>query len=303
MEDYDDLYNLLLIYNSESHEEKKKYVIITGGIGDFLALDYIYKFSRINNIIFISSQSLKLKQLLKDIPLYQNKYFAINFNFKKINKPGFDCSSELIHYIPLISNFSNIKIINISDYFPKIRNNINILKNNPQNWGSKIMNIKLINNIKERFNLPNNIVFISPITEDNRINCIKCNNTHTLFNSKGCILTRNFIENDYIATSNFLKQNNLIGVIVSSMNINIPQYMDQNIFINLSTKTTLLECIEILKISKYYIGIDGLFSIIASKIINKKNIFIKSNNKHLYNNKDIYYFPHKNLNISSFIKF
>jgi hypothetical protein len=152
--------------------------------------------------------------------------------------------------------------------------------------------------------LPDNLVFISPFTEDNRVNCIKCKEIHTFLNKNNCLLTRNFLHIDYLNTINFLKNNNLVGVIISSNNIVIPEDLDfdENLLINLSSKTTLLESIEILKISKIYVGIDGLFSIVASKIFTSNNIFIKANNRHLYDNKDIYYFP-KKLNVHSFISF
>jgi ADP-heptose:LPS heptosyltransferase len=261
-------------------------------------LDYIYKFSILNNIIFISSQSLKLRNLLKQIPYLKNEYYALYFDFKSINKPGFDNDQDLFKYFPLLNN-NHIKIINISDYFPIIERN-NLLTFDK--LGCVISNKIIIEDIKLKFNLPDNLVFIAPFTEDNRIDCIRCNKIHTFSNKKNCKLTRNFIDYDYLNTIDFLKNNNLIGVIISSTHIDIPSDVDKKLFINLSKSTTLLEAIEILKISKYYIGIDSLFSIIASKILGKNNIFIKSNNKHLYKWKHVYYLPNS-VNISSFITF
>jgi hypothetical protein len=297
MDEYDDINTLLSTYDSKPINEKKKYIIVTGGIGDFIALDYIYKFSVLNNIIFISSQSIKLRNLLKQIPFLKNEYYALYFDFKLINKPGFDNNQQLFTYFPLLNN-NHIKTINISDYFPKIKTHLLRF----HKLGCAITHRKIIEDIKLKFNLPENLVFITPFTEDNRIDCIKCNKIHTFTNKKKCTLTRNFINYDYLNTINFLKNNNLIGVIISSTYIEIPEGIDKNLFINLSNSTTLLEAIEILKISKYYIGIDGLFSIVASKILDKNNIFIKSNNKHLYRWKHVYYLPN-NGNISSFINF
>ena len=310
MNEYDDLNYIINIYKNEPTSEQDKYIIVTGGIGDFIALDYLCNFSNLNNIIFISKQSLKLKILLnnvdsfkllnnKDVQLCKSKYFSVYFDFKIINKPGFDSSDELIKYIPLIKEFSNIKIINISNYFPYIKKNINNFYLKSNIYGSKIVSKKIILDIKDKFCLPDNIVFINPYTEDNRVNCIKCNILHSGINK--CKLTRNFLNIDYQNIYNFLKNNNLFGVIISSKEIIVPSEFS-NLFINLSCKTTLLEAIEILKVCNYYIGIDGLFSIVASKIFAEDKIFIKSNNKHLYENSMVYYFPKNKININSFIK-
>jgi hypothetical protein len=73
-------------------------------------------------------------------------------------------------------------------------------------------------------------------------------------------------------------------------------------FINLLTKTSLEQCIEILKRSKFYIGINTCFSVIASKIFrDPRNIFVKSNNIELYKYYENCYYPHKFLNINTHI--
>ena len=310
MDDYDDLNYIINIYKNEPISEQNKYIIVTGGIGDFIALDYLCNFSKLNNIIFISKQSLKLKILLNnidslnfteklDVQFNKNKYFSVYFDFKIINRPGFDNLDEIKQHIPLINEISNIKIINISDYFPYIKKNIQNFYSNSNIYGSKIVSKKIILDIKDKFCLPDNIVFINSYTEDNRVNCIKCNFIHSGINK--CKLTRNFLNIDYENIYNFLEKNNLFGVIISSKEIIVPSNFS-NLFINLSCKTTLLESIEILKNCNYYMGIDGLFSIIASKIFTQDKIFIKSNNKHLYENNMVYYFPKNNININSFIQ-
>jgi|688.fasta_scaffold90150_2 hypothetical protein len=310
MDEHDDLNYIINIYKNEPVSEQNKYIIVTGGIGDFIALDYLYNFSKLNNIIFISKQSLTIKKLLNNVDyfkllnnenfqLYKNKYFSVYFDFKIINKPGFNDLNEIIKHIPLVNEIANIKVINISDYFPYIKKNINNFYLKSNIYGSKIVSKKIILDIKDKFCLPDNIVFINPYTEDNRVNCIKCNIIHSGINK--CRLTRNFLNTDYENIYNFLKNNNLFGVIISSKEIIVPSEFS-NLFINLSCKTTLLESIEILKVCNYYIGIDGLFSIVASKIFSEDKIFIKSNNKHLYENSMVYYFPKNKVNINSFIK-
>ena len=63
----------------------------------------------------------------------------------------------------------------------------------------------------------------------------------------------------------------------------------------------IIDCIELVKQCSYFFGIDSFFSVIASKLLPSNNIYVKCNNHHGYNNKDIYWFPNKNINLQSFI--
>jgi hypothetical protein len=279
--------------------KKQHFIIFTGGIGDFLAIDIFFLFSKYKNIIFISNQSLILKKILyfyKD-KTSRNKFYSLYFNFSLIKKPGFNTRDELLKYFPF---FKNIYVVDISKYFPIIRemnvnNNLNIKNSNIFFKNSNIF----LKNIKDNFNIPEKFVLINPYTQDNRIHCIKCKYLHTANNS--CELTRNFISEDYLNCINFLKQNNITGVIISINNIHIPITYNEVNIINLSNKLNIIECIELVKQCNYFFGIDGLFSVIASKILPSNNIYVKCNNSNGYNNKDIYWYPNKNINLQSFI--
>ena len=275
---------------------KQNFIIFTGGIGDFLTIDIFFLFSKYKNIIFISKQSLVLKKILyfyKDV-INTNKYYSLYFNFSLIQKPGFDTINELLKYFPISKN---INIVNISDYFPIIRkmnltNNLNIKNSN-------IFFKKVDTNIKDNFDIPEKFVLINPYTEDNRIFCIECKCLHIANSS--CRLTRNFINDDYLNIINFLKKNNITGVIISIKPIHIPIKCDDFKIINLSNKLKIEQCIEFVKCCDYFFGIDGLFSVIASKILPLNNVYIKCNNKCAYDNKDIYWYPNQNVNLQSFI--
>lgn len=275
---------------------KQNFIIFTGGIGDFLTIDIFFLFSKYKNIIFISNQSLLLKKILyfyKD-KINTNKYYSLYFNFSLIQKPGFNTTNELLKYFPILKN---INIINISDYFPIIRK-IN-LTNNLNMKNSNIFFKKVENNIKDNFHIPEKFALINPYTEDNKINCIECKYLHTKNNS--CRLTRNFISEDYLNIINFLKKNNITGVIISIKSIYIPIVCSEVEIINLSNKLKIEECIELVKKCNYFFGIDGAFSVIASKILPPNNIYVKCNNKNGYDNKDIYWYPNKNINLQRFI--
>lgn len=272
---------------------KNKFIIVTGGIGDFITIDNLFMFSLRKYIIFISSQSLKLKKLM-NFYNKNGKFYSIYFNFSLIKKPGFNNSNELLKYFPF---FKNIHIVNILEYFPIIKNNLlnkSIIINNY--IYKNIFNLQ----IKQKYNIPNSFAVINPFTEDNKICCVKCHQGHPK-NMCQFNLTRNFINIDYLNTFNFLKEHNICGVIISVKKIIIPNdYEDINI-INLSNLLSIEESIELTKQCSYFFGIDSLFSVIASKLLPSDKIYIKSNNDHAHNNKNVYWYPIKNINLHNFI--
>jgi len=271
---------------------RKKFIIVTGGIGDFFTIDYFYSFSNTKNIIFISKQSLKLKNIL-NFYCKNNKFYALYFNFSLINKPGFDNNKELLNYFP---QFKKVYKVHISDYFPLIRNIIQSKKYT----NNYILYNSVNEDIKTKFNIPQNYAVIHPYTEDNRINCIQCNFIHKGISN--CGLTRNFINVDYLNIFEFLKKQNITGVIISIEPIHLPNYIKGVNIINLSLdKLDVINCIELTKQCNYFFGVDSLFSVIASKILPPNNIYIKCNNNNGYCNRDIYWYPNENINLQSFI--
>lgn len=290
---YDTFEEVVRAYNT--WPRTTEFRVVTGGIGDFIAMDYLYKFSRRYNLIFLTASGKNMRDLLIQYG-YPKKYYALYFNWKAFGNPGFQNTEELVKNYPEMLRLSRIQYIHISEYFGpmlKLTSYINssfsyycIISSTHPEWISG-------------FNLPDNIAFIAPYTEDISVNCINCRRRHTP--SYICNYSRNFAVGDYMNTCAILKARGLIGVIVSCENINIPEEL-QSMLINLSTQTTLPQCIEILKRSKCYIGVDTCFSVIASKIFrDPRNIFIKSINPGLYQYSANYYFPHKFLNINSAI--
>jgi hypothetical protein len=289
MELYDDIKNVLFDIDAIG---KDKFVIVTGGIGDFLTVDYFFSYSEKYNIIFITKQSLKLKSILQ---FYKktNKYYALKFDFALIGKPGFDHTHELIMFFP---ELKKINTINISEDFPLIRN----LITSKNVTGNNTLFTKTIIDVKHKFNIPNGFALINPYTEDNRLECIKCNEKHN--GRQTCKLTRNFVNADYLNIFNFLKKNKITGVIISISPIIIPDTYKDTDIINLSKNTLdIIDCIELTKQCNYFFGIDSVFSVIASKILPYQNIYIKCNNKHGYKNKDIYWYPNNNIRVERFI--
>ena len=289
METHNDIKDVLLDIETFGEDT---FIIITGGIGDFLTIDKFYSFSEKKNIIFITKQSLILKNILQ---FYNktNKFYSLYFDFALIGKPGFDNTNEMISFFPKLKN---INTINISGYFPLIRNLIN--SNNVASYN--FLSNKTIINVKHKFKIPECFALINPYTEDTRIHCIKCKNPHK--GKQKCKITRNFVNTDYSNIFNFLKNKQIVGVIISIIPIQIPDmYKDINI-INLSyNKLSIIECIELTKQCNYFFGIDSLFSVISCSFLPCDNIYIKCNNKHGYKNKDLYWYPYKDINLQRFI--
>jgi hypothetical protein len=292
---YDNINDIIVFMK---HNRDKIYAYVICGVGDFICIDYFLYFKNIH-FIFVSKSSLLLKTLLMETEKHNKnntRHFAVYFNFDILNRPGFSNVNEMFNYVPnlkILNTISKIKIVDIK-LFHHIKKNIINTKINIQLYNQNNRFLKTTYcNVKQQFSLPDNIFLICPYTRDNRVDCILCNNKHTeIYN---CIATRNFTINDYYNTEKILTKNKMIGVIVTDMQYNLPDSIN-NSFINLSGKTSIEESIEILKSCHGYIGIDSFLSVVASKIFDNNNVFIKCYNKHGYDWKDLYWYENIEIN-------
>lgn len=248
-------------------------ILITGGLGDFLAVDSFLpneQKSKIKKIILATKAGNFIKSLFN----LKNKYYCnlkkiqiLDYNFLK--NPAFHSLEITKYYIPLSKKFwENVYDGSISNVFKLIRKKE--LKYQESSF------LKLNINIR-KFNLPNNYFTILPCSS-NKINDF-----------------RNFDDNDWEYLIHFLKMNKKIGICLGTENKKIPK---DNYLINLTKETSVLESIEILKKSKGYIGIDSWLSVLSPKIFSKNKIYIKSNSKHCFKFSNIYFKP---LVIKSFL--
>lgn len=104
---------------------------------------------------------------------------------------------------------------------------------------------------------------------------------------------RYFTQHEWNSVLNFLKTKGIKGVVLNIGNDFVP---NSPYVVNLTNKTTICESIEILKNSKGYIGVDSCLSVLAARLFDNNNLYIKSNNKHLYDWKHVYYHPKTNFN-------
>jgi hypothetical protein len=126
-----------------------------------------------------------------------------------------------------------------------------------------------------RFNLPPRYIVCNPYSPNDRRS------------------GRDFSENDWEFAQGQAQNQGIPLVVVNVSDDFIP---DSPSVINLNRKTSLAESIEVVKGACGYVGIDSCLSIVAAQSLGGEKLLIKSNNGHLYNNKSIYYAPHKHFN-------
>lgn len=222
-------------------------------------------------------------------------------------------SIETIYYAT--RQFEPLKeLINSSNIFPKLKNNINLWKESNDFWcffsiadflkKEQGLNSKIklgINNSKDL-----SILVLFKEIKDKKI---KYNNSSFLkkeiCNVKNFKLpkeyivvapystdkrnkNRDFTQKDWEKSLNFCKKNNMKCVVINKGNGHVPQ--NRNV-INLNNQTNVIEAIEILKQSSGYLGIDSWLSVLAAKLFDENFLQIKSDNEHLLNNLYCYYAP------------
>ena len=244
-------------------------LLITGGLGDFLAVDSFFskeQKSKIKKIILASRAANYIKTLFNEKNHYYKnlkKVQILDYNFHK--QPSFHGKEEAREKIKMSKSFwENVYDGSISNIFKIIR----AKKFRYQESSFLDYNISI-----KKFNLPSNYILILPFST-NQVNDF-----------------RNFDDDDWKFIESYLRFNNKIGVCVGTENKKIP---DNKYLINLIKQTSTLESIEILKKSNGYIGIDSWISVLAPKLFNKNNVYIKSNSKHCYRFSSIYFKPFKN---------
>ena len=241
-------------------------ILITGGLGDFLAIDTFLteeQKSKIKKIILATRAANFIKSLFN----IKNKYYPnlkkiqiLDFNFK--NKPSFHSIETTRFYIRMNKLFwKDVYDGSISNIFSLIR------KQKLKFQESSFLDLDI--NIK-KFSLPKKYITILPFST-NKVNDY-----------------RNFDEDDWKYLIHFLTLRKKIGVCIGIDNINIPR---DKYLLDLTKQTNTLESIEILKNSCGFIGIDSWLSVLAAKLFTKSNIYIKSNSRHCYRFSNIYFRP------------
>lgn len=280
------IYNKSTDYNTISQLNYfEKSILLTCGIGDFFVLDFFYDLSVFTYFYIIAPQCDILKKII--ITLYDiDEKNIVVFNCKK--ELGLECfftKNDIINNTQ-VNKSIKYNITNAEDYsifikFIEIRENI---KNNMKlKYLSSFYNKKIAD--ISHLNLPPKYFIISPHTDNTIFECIICNKIHNIFCDRTGNI-RNFTKNDWDTTIKYLQCNNIIGVILSNISLNI---INKNI-IDLSGLLSFEQSIEVFKKAYGYVGIDSCMSVLAAYFFDVNNIIIKATNKHAYNFKDIYFY-------------
>lgn len=269
-------------------------ILFTGGIGDFLALDYFYDLSKYQNIYLMTAQAANIKNLIDAFPKYKYDKITLCDCQKQFNRKCYNSMVEIMVDKNIPTNFKNALAMcddfSISVRFPEIKkyitengkNKINIYKK--QKFSSSVLQGKLCD--ISYLNLPENYYFIAHNTVDTLINCIVCHKLHKL----ECPINKNkreFIEIDWLNTIEMLTKENTLGVVIGTLDIP-DEYKKNSYLINMTGQTNIVQGFEVLKHAIGYIGIDTCYSIIASKIFPVERCIIKSVNINEYNWKEVY---------------
>ena len=248
------------------HENSIKNLLITGGLGDFLAVDsFLSKEQKLKiNKIVLATRAAKFIKSLFDSKnnFYKNlkKVQILDYNFSK--KPSFHSKQKAKEKIRMNKIFWD------SIYDGSISNIFNLIRLKKLKFcESSFLNLNVS---LKNFDLPKKFILILPFSTNQ-------------INSK-----RNFDEDDWKYLEYFLRANNIVGVCIGTESKNIPS---SKFLINLIKSTSAIESIELLKKSKGYIGIDSWISVLAPKLFNENNVYIKSNSKHCYRFSHIYFKP------------
>lgn len=251
---------------SQILSEEANAFFITGGIGDFLAVEshlpQIVR-DRFQHILLATRAQEGIKELLANHPTYSKCKVSVVYD----DWSRFFCflsKEDAANHVLRTPDFDRSIDLSISKIFPLCRNKFPYI-------GSGFLQQRLID--IEPFHLPTRYFVICPYSVNDR--------------HYG---KRDFNYSDWENCLKFLNSIDCIGVVLNVGNDYVPE---NGKILNLSNKTTITEAIEITKCARGYIGVDSCLSVIAAKTL--KDIYVKSINSHLDRNKSIYYAPRNDL--------
>ena len=238
-----------------------KYIVVSKAIGDFIAFESF----------LTDTEKINLKEVIYVSRNESTPHFECIDKSKFYNK---NCKKTIIKST---SDIENKKAL-VNSYFDKnpeierdkVLIDWNFYRNNNIENKPIIENIKNYSFIKEKlceidkFKLPTEYVSISGWTyQRTKKRILEIKEWHEIIKT--------------------LKKYNIKGVIVNNQTWYLENswfveiLKNENCFINLTGQTNFFEAIEIVKNSKYFIGIDSCLSIIATQSLPEESIMIKSN--------------------------
>lgn len=246
-----------------------KQILLTGGIGDVLALECFFPEKdkqELNRIYYATKASKPLMEVFEALkPAYPNLQYqqSIWDDFEELF--AFHDKSEVgQHFESLPDDWPLVADWSVNSKFNQINEGLY------EYTGSSLLKVKLAD--VSKFGLPEAYLVLAPTSDNNK------NRSH-----------RNFSAYEWAETLRYLERYGFKGVLLGTSELGFEK-SDQ--VIDLTGKTTMPESLEILKGSKGYIGIDSSLSVLAAKVFDE-HLTVKSFGQHLWKWKHIYYAPKK----------
>lgn len=238
-------------------------ILITGGIGDFLALECYFtpEYRKgLERVYYATKQWKSIRDLFGALPNYGDlSHLCLWEDWSQ--RSAFYSLEELAQRLGLPQLLAKVQDWSIVPTFPQID------AGRLSYVGSSFLEhtVADISGIA----LPRSYVVVCPYSENKEDN-------------------RDFKANDWIAVLNQVRKAGSVAVVLNKGNDRVPR---SKYLVDLSNKTTLLESIEILKGARGYYGIDSCLSVLAAKLFDGGSLLVKSTNPHLAMWKHIYYAP------------
>ena len=243
-------------------------IFLSGAIGDIFAIEAFFTDKireSLTTIYYASSKCQSLAILFNALPNYKNLEHVFVWN----DWSQFSCfhykhqCSQIMNELDIdVPQFEEAEDFGIYMIFPLIQSGE--LSFNNSSW--------MMHTLCDIFHpLPEHYLVICPYGGTDREN-------------------RSFTVSDWEQTLSFLRQKGVQGVVLNDLDQPVPS--DPNL-IDLSTKTTILEAIEILKKANGYIGVDSSLAALAAKKFPSDKLLIKSIDAHLIEWSRVYYAPHQ----------
>lgn len=233
-------------------------ILITAGVGDFMAIESIItqkEAESIEHIYYASRQEKGIRQLIDACPNVFPNLTGQTTLFTAFTKPHtlLFCISnrDQLKSLPLLVN---VNLDNIDD-FGMIKIGKEFMDGKRIYKGSSFLN-NISANVGH-FNLPKTFVFLHPYSENARTEL------------------RDFNQFEWAAVIKYLEKNNIPGLVVNQGAEYPPKH---SLIRDLTNQTTMTEAIQILKISSLFIGASSCFSVLAAKIFPPNKLFIKGHN-------------------------
>jgi hypothetical protein len=240
-------------------------ILITGGIGDFIALESFLSLEYIRGIkkVYLASpRSHLILELMQQLSLWKDKEIIIISWDLTITPQIKD-----LQHLELVTGQtlpSDVVDLSIAVFFkPSILESYR---------GSSFLNETFA---CRDFELPESFILIAPSST------VRERHVGT-----------DILPNEWSNIFSYLEQTDQYAVVVGSFDQDYPIPQHSRLT-NLVGKTNIGETIEVLKRSNGFIGVDSFLSVLAVKLFSDDRVLIKSINSFLAFNKKYYYMPRR----------